>query len=91
MTDLIIEALKRIPGVIDATLNRRDEKTGISKYRVTTVEPVDDNAESDLATMIVDVHPDAWGLVLRMIRNGRMYHELTIRYGSSQQEMDLRF
>ena len=91
MTDLIIDGLKRIPGVIDATLYRRDEKSGISKYRITTVEPRSDGAVSDLVTLLCDVHPDVWAVTLRMVRNDRMYHELTIRFGSFQPGLELRF
>lgn len=91
MSDPIIEALKRIPGVIDATLHIRADKIGISKYRVTTVEPYDDSAVSDLTVMMCDVHPKVWGVTLRMVRNGRMYHELTVKWDNVQLSMDVRY
>lgn len=91
MSDIIIDRLKKVPGVIDAKLHRRDEKTGITVYRITSREPYTDGAVSDLEVMLCDVHPDVWAVTLRMIRDDRMYHELTIRYGSAQQPLDLRF
>lgn len=91
MSDLIVPALKRIPGVIDASLVGFVERTGIAKYRITSTEPFSDGGVSDLEMMLASVHPDVWAVTLRMVRNGRIYHELVIRYATYQAGMDLRY
>jgi hypothetical protein len=82
--DTVLRAIKAIPGVIDAQRVGYCQTTGIAKYSIVSEDVMDDSQIQDREMMLADVHPKVWAVTLRMIRNGRIYHYLTLRYDTVQ-------